>query len=520
MNEPYYNPNSSAPMPPVFKKPTIPFASKDYLFAFLFLIGCIASVDFGLFGGFNAGYTISFILLCGIYFLYDRPTKRTVYSAVCIVLAMAASVVFALYDDGLIKFVLLCLSILLLAVAICERHQIHAYPAGSFRTISDLVYVLFVYPFVRIGVMMRSLFAKKNQKGAGSSIVLGLLCAVPIILIVVPLLMRADAAFAKLFDFITFENIIRLIFAVIFGCVFFIFLYSHAFGFRHALNHREPKTVTQKVSLPGAMLTTFLAAIAFFYVLYIGTQIAYFCSAFIGKMPEEFLPASYARRGFFEMCIICVINLGFLLPVMLVSKRGENGKPPKTVTAISAFISLFSMFLIVTAIAKMVLYIRSFGLTRLRLVTSAFMVFLFCVFAALLIRYFVRRLPYMKIVVLAAAVIACTVGFVDLDSTIAEYNVRAYQNGTLKSIDVNQLGNLNRGAIPYMLELLDDKNPNVRADVIEQIHWRIYEEDEGFDIRSFNYTTAKANKLIKEKKQLIEDLYNKQNHYTEKLEEK
>ena len=105
-------------------------------------------------------------------------------------------------------------------------------------------------------------------------------------------------------------------------------------------------------------------------------------------LPKDFTVAEYARRGFFEMCAIVAINLGLIVLAAGLCRK-EQGRVPGPVKGLALFLCVFSLILVATALSKMVLYMGSFGLTRLRVLTSVFMVFLGLVVAAEAVKLFV-----------------------------------------------------------------------------------------------------------------------------------
>ena len=92
--------------------------------------------------------------------------------------------------------------------------------------------------------------------------------------------------------------------------------------------------------------------------------------------------AEYARHGFFELCAVTAINLAVIFAAKLLSQEGRG----KLLRIEVILLSVFTLALTVIDLSKMVLYIQSYGLTRLRIYTSIFMVFLFIVFLIILLR--------------------------------------------------------------------------------------------------------------------------------------
>ena len=170
------------------------------------------------------------------------------------------------------------------------------------------------------------------------------------------------------------------------------------------------------------------------YLIYLFSQLAYFFSAFKGFLPENysFTPAEYARRGFFEMSIIAAINFVIIFAALLLSPK-KNGKISVVSRIFCAFIGIFTIIIISTAISKMVPYIDRFGMTRLRIGTSAFMLFLTVVFISLMLRLFVSRIRVVKTAFITAGIVLALLSNLNVNSIIADYNYTAYINKSLKT---------------------------------------------------------------------------------------
>ena len=101
----------------------------------------------------------------------------------------------------------------------------------------------------------------------------------------------------------------------------------------------------------------------------------------------------------------------------------------------------------------MLLYIREYGLTRLRLLTSCFMVLLAVCFFALLLAQFIRRIRLVGVIAAAAILSLAAITLTDTDRLIGEYNVNAYLSGKHADIDVSHFYELGHGAVPAAVRL-------------------------------------------------------------------
>ena len=179
-------------------------------------------------------------------------------------------------------------------------------------------------------------------------------------------------------------------------------------------------------------------------------------------MPEgyQFTVAEYARRGFFEMSTIAAINLIIIFATQLLARQ-KGGKMHGLLRALCAFIAVFTLLIIATAVSKMVLYIELFGMTTLRITTTAFMVFLAIVFLSVIVRLFTPRVKVLKTAVVTAGVILAVLGLCNVDRVVVEYNYHAYQQGWLEEIDLSTIKDAGDEGVPFMLKLTEDEDPTV-----------------------------------------------------------
>jgi hypothetical protein len=144
----------------------------------------------------------------------------------------------------------------------------------------------------------------------------------------------------------------------------------------------------------------------------------------------------------------------------------------------------------------MVLYIGSFGMTRLRVLTMVIMVFFGLTTAVISVWLFVSKLPYMKIVVLSALILGSAVLWADVDSVVAKYNVDAYLCGTLQEVDMSHLYQLGSGAIPHLHRLAQEApDASVRKRAAEILTSREYRY--AVDFQDWNYADSAADEIVR-----------------------
>ncbi len=161
-------------------------------------------------------------------------------------------------------------------------------------------------------------------------------------------------------------------------------------------------------------------------------------------------------------------------------------------------ICVFTLALIATAISKMGMYISYYGLTRLRIYTSWFMILLLLLFVIVLLRQF-KSFQGTKIAVISCICLFIALCYSNVDGLIAKYNIDRYQAGTLETLDISAFYELSDGAVPYMYELyLDTEDPVIKAELKEVIKWPLHGSyaDHG-SFRDFDLQSYKADQIRK-----------------------
>ncbi|MBQ2154777.1 MAG: DUF4173 domain-containing protein [Oscillospiraceae bacterium] len=482
----------------------------DLVLAVLMAVLGVLLMDAIFFTGLNLGAGICLFLMgiCTAVYLFPARRDLHVYGLFCRAVMLALAVSFLFSDDSGLKFLSLLAIVIYGSIAPLELLAQRRYEAGTTRSVMDLCRLIFACSFGKIGVGCMALFHKERngsiEKRRIGAVLIGLCCAIPALMIVVPLLISSDAAFESLVTRLRVEDMGRHIASLMFGLFLALLLFCQHFYLRI----REPVGEAGERSFRGVeplIVGSFLGAICLVYAVYLISQGAYFFDGFRSLLPAGYTPAMYARRGFFEMCGLCVLNLTFLFLAALLCRR-TGDRLPLSIRLMLLFLCLFSLTLTAISVSKLVLYIRSFGMTRLRILTTGFDLVMASLLIALALRLFVRKIPYLKIAAVTGAVVLLTLSFANVDRVVARYNARAYQNGTLSSIDMKTMDKLSDAAVPYLVELAEDEDPQVAATARNQLRGRAVDlflivdgrpaEPRKTDWRAWNAVTAEARRML------------------------
>lgn len=352
----------------------------------------------------------------------------------------------ALHANGFLIPVLMLFS----ALYCLSLTQSNLHSSGTYLYAFDLIQRGFLTPIANYFLPLRALIRSlktKNENRHRLGAVLGLLLAVPVIIVLIFLLIESDAAFESLTsDFVNDILSEKLSFNLepfyfIVALIFTPYIVSVLFAFKYDIDSHKGKSLRKnlsklRIASPG-FIGGFLGSVCLLYTVYLLSQTAYFFSAFGGKLPNgaAITLSAYARRGFFEMSIIAIINLCLIAFGAIFAKRkGESFT--KLYKGLSLFLCLFTEVLIATALSKMFLYISEMGLTYKRLATAIFDVVLFICFIFIIIRLFKKNFPYFRYIYVLSLVVVTVFSLIGFDNIIGYYNTESYLSGKHETLDI------------------------------------------------------------------------------------
>lgn len=492
---PAYQPYTYTPPP----RYVIPMGKKELLFALVGLLFAVLLTGSLLYHGVQLGFALGTagLLLSSFAYLKKSGHSADGYSTALLMLSLVIIAAFPRSDDGVLKFLALCALLVVPGLAFCLMTGKSRHAAKGFLSVFDGVGLLFAYGFGQMGASGRGIRSAAQDCGkagkTGGAVALGLLIALPVVVVLVLLLVSADAAFEGLLALLPEFKWQKTVGSFLFGIPLWFIFYTRTTALHH-LPGAEAKEKSRK-GLHALTVNTVLIAAAVVYVAYLLSQLAYFVGGFAGILPEGYTLAEYARRGFFEMGWLCAVNLALIAGcIALVSARG---KVPGLTRILCLFLGLVTLFLVATASAKMFLYIESYGLTRLRVLTEVFMIWLGLTTVFVCVWLFRPKAGYMKQSVLLALALCAALLWFDVDTQVARYNVRAYQSGRLETVDMTHLSGLSDGAVPYIAELTADNDNTVAQRAVGILESKAAWFDEDTDLRGWNWAKRRAWDILK-----------------------
>ncbi|MDP4091182.1 MAG: DUF4173 domain-containing protein [Bacillota bacterium] len=374
------------------------------------------------------------------------------------------------------------------------------------RPISNICSHIFAYPLLNLlkplSVIKKLLPSRKDLKGVkiNPHFLAGVLLSIPLLLIVLAFLSSADqmfnyyvGQFLNSFNFmkswhISDETLVHIFIITGGSLYFFAFVWSFTvrktsqpFGSKFEI---EALTISVPVSLLN-IVYLFFSVIQFSY-LYGG-----------GTLPAGFTYAEYARRGFFELVAVTVIN--FTIILVGVNRTKVSGRRQSSFcNLLFTLLILFTFNMLYSAYYKMRLYENTYGYTYLRVYVSLFMLLLLILNLSALVAIWYKKISLYKAVVIVSISFYTLINLFNADAYIAKANIEVYRH--TGRIDAKYLTTLSNDAVPYLLELSSDTSPDVAAVIQNDLNKRrinLNSKDKSTNILQFNFSRQHARRLLR-----------------------
>ena len=470
------------------------------LFFVLCLYDNVAGITFPL---FTAG-TIFYFILCMKHL--SVPVKKfSIFYITCIELLGLST---CLTDSWVIillnKLAIFFLIIVFLLHNFFENKHWNFLDHIKAYFLATLVPIIFVgKPFVDF-IHYRKIKSVSGEEKKTSKIiyvVLGVIFSIPLVVIVLALLISADAVFENVFDSM-FEdmNIFTItqdafLMGILFVVVFFGAYMLISFMSTFKLNENKQ----EKTGLEPLIAITICSILSFIYVIFSGIQVVYL---FIGSganfiLPYDMTYAEYAREGFFQLLFVCLINLVFVLMGIHLFRES------KVLKALLCVITSCTYIMIASSAMRMLLYIQYKYLTFLRVFVLWALLVIALVMIGTMISIFKKNFNFFRYSTIVVISLYLILSFARVDYWIAKVNIDNMEyetqyeffEGTELYDDYDYLfGNLSYDAAPVTLNYSDYSDPSYRGSYVykRNRYINIIVDVEDMGIRDFNVSKAVA----------------------------
>ncbi|MNZ38290.1 hypothetical protein D3C78_557650 [compost metagenome] len=388
---------------------------------------------------------------------------------------------YTLYANSFFRAmnVLVIFALIVAQTALLTRSSTRPWNRGSFY--AELLFlgllkpVAFIsVPFTLFNDRLKSGRQENAARGRLGKVTLGLLLAAPVLIVVVSLLAAADEIFLswvngipQLFGrFSIGDGLYRLFIATILALYAFCYIWGLLFhkasdapgGMQHSAESK-PSPDSHKLEFDPITAGTLLISINLVYVLFVVIQFTYLFGAAGGLLPEGAAYAEYARRGFAELVLVAMINIGLLMCGLHMIRRTSARAEWMRKLSLSVLIGC-TIVMLISAYSRLSLYENAYGFTHTRLLVHGFMIYLGVLLIVALLRIWKERFSMGKVYMVVSILAYVLINYMNLDARIASNNIARYES--TGSIDMAYLGTLSTDAAPALLKL-QAKHPELEG---------------------------------------------------------
>lgn len=443
-----------------------------------------------------------------------------VYILMFLGLAMSGAFLYKLEQWILVPAFLLLL--VYYAVVVASTYNKGAVRGFGFASFFSLPLHLIVNWFAEVSNFFKNLsfdFIKnKRFKSVAGRVIIGLLVAIPFVILFTVLLSSADQSFSKFVeDFLksTFGNlfpdfkaamstIFKFFIAIVLSIYSMIYYYGVASRdsyFAKRMTERENiEMAAPKRSWDAISVSVFLFVLNIIFIIFLIFQLRYLFGGeryIVG--PEASLTyADYARRGFGELSVVSF--LVFLITMILSVKTQLITTAHKLLFKINSLVLVISTMIIgYSAFMRLDLLQSVYGFTGLRMFGLITEIFISIMLLIVIISLFIKKTSRLLNLSFSIALIIYCATFIILpmDRVVAELNYQRFKE--TKQVDVFYLTQRNDEAIPVLVKLAEDKNLSDPQKLIildnleERYNSRI--KDQNLKWQSYNITKS-TNKVL------------------------
>ena len=305
------------------------------------------------------------------------------------------------------------------------------------------IFVTFFSNWTVLFGVIHSLYAnrrKRRRDDKAGRVLLGALCAVPLLLIIGGLLVSADMVFASVVSSLLSVSLnaftkVDMLF-IVSVCAAFIYCTGYIW---HA------KTVAERQmqafsAFPADtyVCASFLAMLNALFLFFSVIQVAFLFTGGLMKLPGVMVYSEYAREGFFQLLVVTVINFAVIYALLTLFSGAEE-KP--ALKALIFMLLAFTVILIASSFYRMFMYIGIYAYTPLRLGVITFLVMEVALVAVTAIKLIKPESPFVRRFVITVLVFYIIANVSASGYVSARLNVAMFlSGGVMRWIDVTSSG--------------------------------------------------------------------------------
>lgn len=463
-----------------------------------------------LFYGKKWGISIFLFTLVGLFFfilvLQKEEKIKNKKALILSVPILILSSTYFIFNNTFFNFFNMVAILLLFAIMAISA------TTREFR-IGQLIqnlFILYFGPIEEMGESAREIshcFSEKtqnenNKNKLGNKILKGVLCSLPILILVIILLVSADEIFASIFkNLLRFINL-KTIYSFIFRILLIIALTLYFIGIFIKIKNSQLKDEEikskNKLKIEVVTLNTLLTLLNIVYLIFASIQVIYLVKQIGGGNSLNY--AHYARTGFFQLMAVSIINFVIIF-LCKNNKKEASSIAKKYVKVMNVLLALFTIIILISSVIRMHLYEREYGYTFLRIMVYFIQITELILILPTIIYIVKEKFHILKWYMAITICMYIIINFVNIDFIIAKGNIDRYFSATeeeKQKIDFSYLKTkTGTDALPEIARLLETDDNLLKAKVNNYLLEK-YEDlkKEKGSFQEFNISKEKAKKQL------------------------
>lgn len=376
------------------------------------------------------------------------------------------------------------------------QNQWHRWPFVQKLFLSVGAAIAYVFRFIMYGPKLAVRGLEEKKSATIRKVLIGVAISFPLLFVIVNLLISADQQFGNLLGTIPRwflglkieEELLRTIAIIIYTLAIF--------GLLQVLRSKqpipaEPSAQKEKMAWDSVISLTVLTLLNIVYLLFVVVQFQYFFSE---TLKEGYTYAEFARRGFFELLFVTILNL--LIISTLVSFVEKSSKIlTLAVRGLLSLLVIFSGVMLYSAFIRLFMYEEAYGFTFARVLAHSFMIFLLVILCYSFMRIWMDRLSLVRFYIISAIIFYTMVNTIQLDRFVVEQNLERYSE--TGKIDIYYLNSLSYEGVEGLVKLykINPSQPGLSDLLLERKQELLYSEK---NWNSINMSRRSAEKALKD----------------------
>jgi hypothetical protein len=416
-------------------------------------------------GGLSFLVWTALLLVLGYVLAWREKKKPSVWSIALTVLILGFAVIPAWRSEGFTRVssvLVTLLGLLLLISTFLDGHWLYFRVVDFITRMFTSIGAGFTRGFGLLAADENGVPPLPGQKTKSrrlGSIVLGIVMALPIIIMLGAILASADPIFSDTLQNIFNterlpEYLFRFVYIVI-GSYLVLGLLLHAILPNKTAEKPETNKASMKPFLGWTECAIVLGAVDILFILFVVIQIKYLFGGTANITAAGYTFSEYARRGFGELVAVAVISLALYLVMHTITKRESKGSFIGF-TVLSVLMMANVLVMLASSLQRLMLYESAYSFSELRTYTHVFIFWLATLILATIVFQIINRQGRFGLALMLMVVgFTATLGIMNVDGFVARQNIKlGHLDATddVGMLDVNYLGSLSSDAIPAMIE--------------------------------------------------------------------